>query len=64
MFYYNKQKELTTEIVQKMINPEFAGVSFSIDPTSRSKNYTAIEICEGVGVCRRQSALSLVTYGA
>lgn len=36
-------------IIQKMINPEFAGVAFSIDPTSRSENYSIIEICEGVG---------------
>ena len=36
-------------IIQKMINPELAGVAFSVDPTSRSKNYSIIEMCEGVG---------------
>ena len=36
-------------IIQKMINPEFAGVAFSVDPTSKSRNYSIIEVCEGVG---------------
>lgn len=36
-------------IVQKMIIPYCAGVSFSIDPTSRSKNYSYIEACLGNG---------------
>ena len=46
---YNVDLYSVNVIVQRMISPEFAGVSFSIDPTSRSKNYTTIEICEGVG---------------
>lgn len=36
-------------IVQKMINPEYSGVSFSIDPTNRSRNYSVIEMCRGTG---------------
>lgn len=36
-------------VIQKMINPELAGVAFSLDPTSRSKNYSIVEMCEGVG---------------
>ena len=36
-------------VVQKMINPDFAGVAFSMNPTSRSKNFSLIESCEGVG---------------
>lgn len=36
-------------VVQKMINPDFAGVAFSKNPTSRSENYSLIESCRGVG---------------
>ena len=49
--YENKQINLFSIniIVQKMINPEYSGVSFSIDPTSRSRNYSVIEMCRGTG---------------
>lgn len=36
-------------VIQKMINPEFAGVAFSIDPSSNSKNYSYVEACTGNG---------------
>lgn len=34
-------------IVQKMINPSYSGVAFSINPISISKNYSCIETCRG-----------------
>ncbi len=36
-------------VVQKMINPQFAGVAFSRDPISRSLNYSVVESCVGNG---------------
>lgn len=36
-------------IVQKMINPDYAGVAFSLSPVCRSKGYSLIECCKGVG---------------
>ena len=36
-------------VVQKMINPKFAGVAFSRDPISRSLNYSVVESCVGNG---------------
>ena len=36
-------------VVQKMINPNYAGVAFSLTPVSRSKNYSYIEACDGNG---------------
>ena len=36
-------------IVQKMIEPDYSGVIFSIDPSSETKNYTIIEMVKGLG---------------
>ena len=36
-------------VVQRMSNPDYAGVAFSLNPTSRSKNYSLIESCQGLG---------------
>lgn len=36
-------------VIQKMINPYCAGVAFSIDPVSKSENYSYIEACRGNG---------------
>lgn len=36
-------------IVQEMISAEYSGVAFSLDPTSRSKNYSVIEVVKGDG---------------
>lgn len=36
-------------IVQKMINPDYAGVSFTIDTTSNTNNYSIIEVVTGDG---------------
>ncbi len=36
-------------IIQKMIQADYAGVAFSIDSTSDTKNYSVIEIVEGLG---------------
>lgn len=36
-------------IVQSMINSEYAGVAFSIDPTSDTNNYSIIELVQGLG---------------
>ena len=32
-----------------MIEPDYSGVIFSIDPTSETKNYTIIEMVKGLG---------------
>lgn len=36
-------------IVQRMIDSEYAGVAFSIDPTSDTNNYSIIELVQGLG---------------
>ncbi len=36
-------------IVQQMVDADFAGVAFSIDPTDDKNNYSVIEIVEGLG---------------
>jgi len=36
-------------IVQSMINPDYAGVAFSTDPTSSTNNYSVIEVVKGLG---------------
>lgn len=36
-------------IVQKMVEADYAGVAFSIDPGSDTRNYSIIEIVEGLG---------------
>ena len=48
---YSKEQNLygMCVIIQKMINPDYAGVAFSIDPTNDVKNYSVIEIVSGLG---------------
>ena len=48
---YSKEQNLygMCVIIQKMINPEYAGVAFSVDPTNDLKNYSIIEIVKGLG---------------
>ncbi len=36
-------------IIQKMINSEYSGVAFSLDPTSKTGNYSLIEVTSGLG---------------
>ena len=36
-------------VIQKMIEPDYSGVIFSIDPSSETRNYTIIEMVEGLG---------------
>lgn len=36
-------------IVQEMVDADYAGVAFSLDPTSNSKNYSVIELVKGLG---------------
>ena len=36
-------------VVQQMINPEYAGVAFTIDPTTDTNNYSVIEMVQGLG---------------
>jgi len=36
-------------VIQRMINPNYAGVAFSKNPVSRSNNYSVVEICRGNG---------------
>lgn len=36
-------------IIQEMIEPDYSGVIFSIDPSSETKNYTIIEMVKGLG---------------
>ncbi len=36
-------------IIQKMIQPNYSGVIFSIDPSSETRNYTIIEMVKGLG---------------
>jgi pyruvate,water dikinase len=36
-------------VVQAMVEAEFAGVAFSLDPTSHSKNYSVTEVVRGLG---------------
>lgn len=36
-------------IVEEMIDAEYSGVAFSVDPTSSSNNYSVIEACKGLG---------------
>lgn len=36
-------------VVQKMINPDYAGVAFTIDNTSDTNNYSVIEVVQGLG---------------
>lgn len=36
-------------VIQEMIDSDYSGVGFSLDPTNRSKNYSVIEIVKGVG---------------
>lgn len=36
-------------IIQKMIEPDYSGVIFSIDPSSETRNYSIIEMVKGLG---------------
>lgn len=36
-------------IIEEMIDADYAGVAFSIDPTSHSKNYSVVELVKGLG---------------
>lgn len=36
-------------IIEEMIDADYSGVAFSIDPTSNSKNYSVIEVVKGLG---------------
>lgn len=36
-------------VIQKMIEPDYSGVIFSIDPSSETRNYTIIEMVKGLG---------------
>lgn len=48
--YYQSDEVLGMNvIVQKMIDADYAGVAFSIDPTSDTDNYSIIELVKGLG---------------
>ena len=48
--YYQSDEVLGMNvIVQKMIDADYAGVAFSIDPTSETDNYSIIELVKGLG---------------
>lgn len=36
-------------IVEEMVDADYSGVAFSINPTSSSENYSIIEVCPGLG---------------
>lgn len=36
-------------VIQEMINPDYAGVAFTIDNTSDTNNYSVIEVVQGLG---------------
>lgn len=48
-YYKNSEIYGMNVIVQKMIDADYAGVVFSIDPTSDTDNYSIIEIVKGLG---------------
>lgn len=48
--YYQSDEVLGMNvIVQKMIDADYAGVAFSVDPTSDTDNYSIIELVKGLG---------------
>ena len=48
--YYQSDKVLGMNvIIQKMIDADYAGVAFSVDPTSDTGNYSIIELVKGLG---------------
>lgn len=63
-------------IVQEMIDADYSGVAFSLDPTNSSQNYSIIEVTKGLGeklvsglvtptrlIVRRQTGKSDLTIG-
>lgn len=51
VFLYSKEVNLfgMNIVIQEMVEAQFAGVAFSIDPTSDTKNYSIIELVDGLG---------------
>lgn len=45
----NSLNQVMNVIVEEMIDAEYSGVAFSIDPTNKGNNYSAIEVCKGLG---------------
>lgn len=48
-YYQNDEILGMNVIVQKMIDADYAGVAFSIDPTSNTDNYSIVELVKGLG---------------
>lgn len=48
---YSKEANLygMNVVIQKMINPDYAGVAFSNDPTRDTNNYSLVEMVHGTG---------------
>jgi len=48
---YDEKKEIASMnvIIQEMIDADYSGVAFSVDPTRSDNNYTVIDITKGVG---------------
>ena len=49
-------------IIQKMINPIYSGVGFSVNPISVSKNYSCIEACKGTAENLVSGLITPTTY--